>query len=185
MSSLGDPVCCPMARMSHIQLREPDGRDAGLLSDMGSQTFIQSYGSTLEPTQLAAYVTQAFSEERMALELKDPGIYYLLAWDQGQACAYAKLVPSHLPEALSLTQAIELKRLYVIPEYWGQRVGTRLMGALLDWASAHGCPNMWLRVWQKNARAIAFYQQWGFRHVGQEPYHVGDSSETVQLMVRP
>ena len=107
--------------------------------------------------------------------------------DQGQACAYAKLIPSRVPESLSrsLVQAIELKRLYVIPEYWGQGVGARLMEALLDWASAHDYPKLWLRVWQKNAQAIAFYQQWGFRPVGQEPYHVGDCSEIVQLMVRP
>ncbi|NQV33430.1 MAG: GNAT family N-acetyltransferase [Phycisphaeraceae bacterium] len=171
--------------MSQIRLKEPDGHDVRLLSELGAQTFIHAYASTLEPAQLAAYVAQAFSEARIAQELKDPGIYYLLALDQGQACAYAKLVPSDLPEVLSLIQAIELKRLYVIPEYWGQGVGTRLMETLLDWAFAHGHPNMWLRVWQKNVQAMSFYQRWRFRPVGQEPYHVGDCSEIVQLMVRP
>lgn len=171
--------------MSHIQLKEPDGHDVRLLSELGAQTFIHAYESTLEPTQLTAYVGQAFSQERIAQELKDPGTYYVLALDQGQACAYAKLVPSDVPEALLLTQAIELQRLYVIPEYCRQGVGTRLMETLLAWASAHEYANMWLRVWQKNVQAMSFYQRWEFRAVGQEPYHVGHCSEIVQLMVRP
>ena len=175
--------------MSQIRLKEPDGHDARLLSELGSQTFVQSYGCALEPAQLAAYVSQTFSKERIARELKDPAVYYLLAMDQDRACAYAKLIPSPVPESLfgslGSAEAIELKRLYVIPEYWNQGVGTQLMEALLDRASAHDHQSMWLRVWEKNVRAITFYQRWDFRHVGEEPYCVGDCSETVWLMVRP
>ena len=171
--------------MSCIRLTEPELADAQSLSELGSQTFVQSYECVLAREQLMAYVNQAFATERIVQELKDPGIFYLLVRDGERACAYAKLIPSEVPASLPLAQAIELKRLYVIPEYWRQGVGTRLMEALLDWASAHDYPHMWLRVWQKNARAIAFYQRWRFRPVGQEPYHVGDCCETVQLMVRP
>ncbi|MCF7975022.1 MAG: GNAT family N-acetyltransferase [Phycisphaerae bacterium] len=172
--------------MSQIRLKEPGWQDVRLLSTLGSQTFVESYGCALDAAQLDAYVTQAFAEARIAQELKDPTIYYLLAMDHDQACAYAKLIPSQVPQSLSLSpdRAIELKRLYVIPKYWGQGVGARLMEALLDWASAHDHQSMWLRVWEKNVRAITFYRQWDFRHVGQEPYCVGDCSETVWLMVR-
>jgi GNAT superfamily N-acetyltransferase len=175
--------------MSRIRLTEPDQRDVPILSELGSQTFVQSYGSALDAAQLSRYVLEAFSEVCIARELLDSDIHYLLAWDHDRACAYSKLMPSPVPESLSRSlcpaQAVELKRLYVIPEYWGQGVGATLMEALLDWASAHHYQSMWLRVWEKNERAIAFYQRWGFRHVGQEPYCVGNCSETVWLMVRP
>jgi GNAT superfamily N-acetyltransferase len=170
--------------MSGIRLTEPDRLDVRTLSELGSKTFIQSYGCALDPAQLAAYVTQTFAHTKIARELKDPDIYYLLARDQDLACAYAKLSLSAVPEALPLTRAIELKRLYVIPEYCGQGVGTRLMEALLAWTSQHDYPLLWLRVWLKNEPAIRFYERWKFRHVGQEPYHVGDCSETVLLMAR-
>ncbi len=171
--------------MCGIQLREPGQTDVQSLSALGSQTFIQSYARALAHEQLTAYVARAFGAARIAQELKDPRLFYMMACDGELVCAYAKLVPSKLPPSLPLTQAIELKRLYVLPEYWGRGVGTRLMESLLNWAFEHDYPNLWLRVWEKNAQAIAFYRRWEFRHVGDEPYHVGSCSETVHLMVRP
>ncbi|MCP4456311.1 MAG: GNAT family N-acetyltransferase [Planctomycetes bacterium] len=170
--------------MRDIRLTEPDCHDARILSELGSRTFIQAYGGALDPAQLAAYVGETFSHARMARELDDADIYYLLAYDQDRACAYAKLSRSAVPEALVLTRAVELKRLYVVPEYCGQGVGARLMEGLLAWTSRHAYPSLWLRVWQKNESAIRFYERRGFCQAGQEPYHVGDCSETVLLMVR-
>jgi GNAT superfamily N-acetyltransferase len=171
--------------MSRIRLAEPELADAQDLSDLASQTFVQSYESALPCDQLMAYVDEAFATERLVQEFKNPESLYLLAWDDARVCAYANLHPSDLPASLSLAHAVELKRLYVLPDYCGQGLGTRLMKALLDWTSHRGDPTLWLRVWERNESAIRFYEHWAFHHVAQEPYHVGHCSETVQLMVRP
>jgi ribosomal protein S18 acetylase RimI-like enzyme len=42
----------------------------------------------------------------------------------------------------------------------------------------------WLRVWEKNPRAIALYERYGFEITGSEPYHVGTMSETVLIMTK-
>ena len=171
--------------MSCIRLAEAELADAQRLSDLASKTFIQSYQRVLPREQLRGYVKEAFAAERIVQELRSPESLYLLAWDGTLACAYANLNPSDVPASLSLTRPIELKLLYVIPEYCGQGLGARLMEGLLDWASQMDYPTLWLRVWEKNEPAIRFYERWEFRHVGQEPYHVGHCSETVQLMIRP
>ncbi len=168
--------------MNPIRLTEPELNDIRVLAELGSQTFIQSYRDVLDQESLQTYTQQAFAAERIAQELEDPQVYYLLALDHQRACAYAKLIASPVPKPLSLQQAIELQRLYVIPQYWGRAIGTRLMETLLEWAHRHHYQHMWLRVWQENERAIAFYQRWNFRIVGQEPYVVGNCSETVWLM---
>ncbi len=170
--------------MNGIRLASPDLAEAQCLSDLASQTFVQSYESALPCDQLKAYVMQAFAPKRLVQEFQNPENLYVLAWDGARACAYANLAPSDVPASLSLTRAIELKRLYVLPDYWGQGLGTRLMEALLAWASGKDYPFLWLRVWEKNEPAIRFYERWEFRRIGQELYHVGRCSETVQLMVR-
>ncbi len=170
--------------MSGIRLAKPDLADAQCLSDLASQTFIQSYESALPCDQLRTYVMQVFAVKRLVQEFQNPENFFVLAWDSTRACAYVNLTSSDVPASLALTRAIELKRLYVLPDYWGQGLGTRLMEALLAWASGKDSPCLWLRVWEKNESAIRFYERWEFRHVGQELYHVGHCSETVQLMTR-
>jgi ribosomal protein S18 acetylase RimI-like enzyme len=74
--------------------------------------------------------------------------------------------------------------LYVLPEWIGKGIGTKLIKKSLGAALEGGYHSCWLRVWDGNERAIMFYRNWGFREVGSEAYYVGQCRETVVLMVR-
>jgi hypothetical protein len=39
-------------------------------------------------------------------------------------------------------------------------------------------------VWERNARAIAFYVKCGFRDVGSQPFLVGSDLQTDRVMAR-
>jgi ribosomal protein S18 acetylase RimI-like enzyme len=43
---------------------------------------------------------------------------------------------------------------------------------------------MWLQVWERNERAIAFYKRWGFEVVGVGSKELGNSTGTDLIMVR-
>jgi ribosomal protein S18 acetylase RimI-like enzyme len=43
---------------------------------------------------------------------------------------------------------------------------------------------MWLSVWQKNPRAIAFYQKWGFEIAGTATFTIGSDVQTDWIMGR-
>jgi len=45
--------------------------------------------------------------------------------------------------------------------------------AALDSAAAAGYSTLWRGVWDRNARAIAFYERWGFARVGSHPFQLG------------
>ena len=61
---------------------------------------------------------------------------------------------------------MELARFYVSRKFQGTGVAQQLLGIVLAHAELQGCPTLWLSVWQENARAIAFYNRWGFRTIG-------------------
>jgi len=170
--------------MGNIDITLACAEHAPKLAALGAQTFCQSYGSALDPKELKAYVDEAFSVRQIEKELADPNIHYCVASIADTICAYAKLAPSPGPESLKESNAIELTRLYVTSEYWGQGIGSRLMSKVIDVADTCGYQHMWLRVWQENHRAIDFYRQWEFTTVGKEPYYVGACSETVLIMVK-
>ena len=43
---------------------------------------------------------------------------------------------------------------------------------------------IWLGVWERNPRAIAFYEKCGFRDVGSQLFIVGSDPQTDRVMVR-
>ena len=51
-------------------------------------------------------------------------------------------------------------------------------------ARALGRATIYLAVWERNARAIAFYRKFGFREVGAQPFQLGKDTQTDQVMMR-
>ena len=68
--------------------------------------------------------------------------------------------------------------LYVAPEARGQRLGQRLVGALIDHARAQpGITVIELTVMAANAPALALYREFGFRRFGyqERAARIGDA----------
>ena len=80
---------------------------------------------------------------------------------------------------------MELKRLYVARAWHGQGVAQALMDAALDTARARGAQTLWLGVWERNPRAVAFYAKYGFVRVGEHTFVLGGDAQTDWLFARP
>jgi RimJ/RimL family protein N-acetyltransferase len=52
-----------------------------------------------------------------------------------------------------------------------------------DAAHELGGRTLWLGVWERNPRAIAFYEKCGFRDVGSHDFWVGNDCQTDRIMV--
>ena len=74
--------------------------------------------------------------------------------------------------------------MYAFREWHGRGIGEALMRACLDEARTAGYETIWLGVWEKNARALAFYRKWDFRAVGEHVFQLGSDAQTDILMER-
>jgi ribosomal-protein-alanine N-acetyltransferase len=63
------------------------------------------------------------------------------------------------------TQA-DVLTIAVRPAYWGQGIGSALLGALLDAARDRGCTEVFLEVRADNPRAHGLYRRRGFEELG-------------------
>ena len=59
------------------------------------------------------------------------------------------------------------------------------MRASLDAARSAGHRTIWLGVWERNARAISFYERWVFEKVGDHVFRLGSDDQTDLIMARP
>lgn len=133
---------------------------------------------------MAAYLASSFNLVRQTDELADPAATFLIAEVAGVAAGYAKLHASKPPEEIEGANPVELVRLYVSRDWLGRGVGEALMSACIDEARQAGHETIWLGVWQRNARAQAFYRKWKFRAVGEHPFQLGTDLQTDILMER-
>lgn len=174
------------APASAVVIRSATPADAAALASFGAAAFVETFAADNTPEDMAAYVAEAFGEATQREELADRSRIVLLAERNGELAGYAMLNDGRAPGATSvaLGNAMEIARLYSAQRWIGTGVGAALMQRCLDVAAARGRDWIWLGVWERNARAIAFYARWGFGDVGSQSFQLGADRQTDRIMAR-
>jgi GNAT superfamily N-acetyltransferase len=173
-----------MMNTDSIHIRTACLEDAQLLSDLGARAFYQAFSADNTAADMAAYLAGAFSPEKQADELANPASTFLLLETGGTPAGYAHLQKSQPPTCITGLKPVELCRFYLLQDWIGKGLGSRLMRACIDQAQGRGGDVLWLGVWQKNTRAIAFYQKWGFEIAGTQTFLLGSDLQHDFVMQR-
>lgn len=169
---------------SDIIIRAATSADAALLAELGAQTFYETFAAENTPENMTAYLASAFGPEIQAAELADPASRFFIAECGGVVIGYARLYAGEPPACIGDPEAAELQRIYVIQEWLKRGVGALLLQTCLREARAAGHQTIWLGVWERNPRAIAFYQRWEFEPVGTHVFQLGTEAQTDLLLRR-
>lgn len=171
-----------------IAIRRARAEDAEELSRLAEATFRDAFGGDNAADDMDRYVAEAFSPVQQAAEIADPNGAIFLAEHRDASGAelvgYTHLVAGPAPEAVSGPAPIELKRLYVARAWHGRNVAQALMDAALAEARARGGRTVWLGVWERNPRAVAFYAKYGFTRVGEHSFVLGADVQTDWVLAR-
>ena len=169
---------------SSIATRPARLDDAALLTELGASTFRESFESANTPDDFAAYVAATFGESVQREELEDESSTVFLAEREGEAVGYIMLREGRTPSCVASSEALEIARLYARKATLGTGVGATLMQRALSEAAGRGKDVVWLAVWERNARAIRFYEEWDFHPTGTQPFLLGTDLQTDLVMVR-
>jgi diamine N-acetyltransferase len=173
-----------MTEKPEIRVRRATVDDAHPLAQLGAQTFKETFEADNTAEDMAAYLASHFNLAQQTAELADDATTFLIAEVGGVPAGYAKLHAGQPTECIGGAEPIELVRLYVSREWLGRGVGEVLMRACLDEARGAGYKTIWLGVWERNARAQAFYRKWNFRSVGEHVFQLGADAQTDIVMER-
>lgn len=79
---------------------------------------------------------------------------------------------------------VEIKRMFVLPEFRGQRVAEQVLQALETWASEIGMTSCVLETGHKQPEAIRLYQRNGYQRIPNYGQYIGiDNSICMQKML--
>lgn len=95
----------------------------------------------------------------------EPGSTYVLATSDGEPVAYGGIRPAPALDA----HTIEIKRMWVHPDWRGAGLGSRMLRHLEGLAVTRGCARIVLDTNAVLAEAIAMYERFGYRSVERYP----------------
>ncbi|MCC7095862.1 MAG: GNAT family N-acetyltransferase [Thermomonas sp.] len=152
--------------------------DAAVLAELGTATFVETFGHLYAPTDLQAFLEESHSIAAYEQVLADASGYALwIAECDGRAIGYAQAGPCGLPHTDVRPEDGEIKRLYLRREAQSGGVGRALMDAAMAWLLHDGPRTLWLSVWSENFGAQRFYARYGFAFVGEYEFIVGDQRD--------
>jgi GNAT superfamily N-acetyltransferase len=159
--------------------------DAPWLAELAERTFRETYAAHNTPANMERYVAEHFSPEHQTAELADPRLITLVAEVEGRPAGYAQLGRTPAPACVAGPAPVEILRFYVDRPWHGQGVAASLMEAAAGAAADFGGRTLWLGVWERNARAIAFYRKSGFAEVGNQAFILGTDHQRDLVLARP
>jgi diamine N-acetyltransferase len=166
------------------QVREATTEDALLIADLSRTTFHDTFAADNKEEDMRLFLDEQFTRGRLMLEVGRPEHRFYLAYEGKEPVGYLKLRYGKIPEGLPAASALEIARLYAVKAYLGKGVGSLLMQLALTQARDEGYDAIWLGVWERNPRAIAFYEQWGFAKFSEVDFLLGNDVQRDWLMWR-
>jgi ribosomal protein S18 acetylase RimI-like enzyme len=166
--------------------------DIDEVADVARRTFPLACPPSATPDNIVAFIEANLSPARFAEYLAAADRAVLVARDGGDApiVGYAMLIrgvpdDADVQRAVTLRPAVELSKIYVLPDSHGGAVSAALMQAGLGYARDVDAKSVWLGVNEENQRAQRFYAKHGFTITGTKTFQLGARIEHDFVMVRP
>jgi diamine N-acetyltransferase len=167
-----------------ITVRRGRSDDASALAAFAARTFVEAYPEVDEGV-LRRFAAREMTVEATAAALRDPGVAVHLAFVEDRFAGYATLRRGEPPPPVAARSPVELQRIYVDVPWHGLGVAGLLVATAIEQARTWGGDVLWLGVWERNPRAIRFYEKHGFRPAGSVAFELEGLVQRDLVMARP
>ncbi|TDZ76929.1 Protease synthase and sporulation negative regulatory protein PAI 1 [Mycobacteroides salmoniphilum] len=168
-----------------IQVRSATAADSAEVAAVAARTFPLACPASSTPENIAAFIAANLSTNNFDQYIREHRV--LVARENDAIVGYAMLVDGvaedpDVQRAVTMRPAMQLSKMYVLPEFHQAGVAGALMTAALTDAAARGATGVWLGVNQENERAQRFYAKHGFNRSGTKTFQVGERVENDYVM---
>ena len=169
-----------------VTLRAAEPKDVEAIASLGARVFSASFGYSLPPSDLDAYIKSAYSISTITSDLSNPNIDTTVAVDaHDHVVGFSQLTRGTTEPCLAENEkTIELQRLYVSEDYHGAGVGRKLVESVEELARQGGFVTIWLGVWEENLGAQKVYEKLGYRKVGDHDFKMGECVQTDWILTK-
>ena len=152
------------------------------LQEIGRKTFSETFSENNTEESMNEYLESSFSTEKLITELNDKNSEFYFAKINDEIIGYLKLNIGSSQTEIKDDNALEIERIYVSKDFHGKKIGQILYEKAIEIASQKKVDYVWLGVWEKNLRAINFYQKNGFIEFDKHIFRLGNEEQTDIMM---
>lgn len=168
--------------MKRITIKEVAKAELLQLQEIGRQTFAETFSSENSEEDMAHYLQEKFSLEKLASEIADKNSDFYFALLDERVLGYLKVNFGPSQTEIKDENSLEIERIYVLRDFHGKKVGQLLYDKAINIAREKGVDYVWLGVWEENPRAINFYRKNGFVAFDKHIFKLGNDEQTDILM---
>lgn len=168
--------------MENIKIEKVAIEQIDHLQSIGKKTFSQTFSSTNTEENMAKYLEEGFSVQKLTKEFNNPDSEFYFALADSAIVGYLKINFGKSQTELQDSSSLEIERIYVLNEFHGKKVGQLLYEKAISIAKKQSSNYVWLGVWEENKRALKFYEKNGFKPFDKHIFKLGDDEQTDIMM---
>ncbi len=165
-----------------IRLKHCKEKNLAQLVKISKETFSNAFESDNDPNDFKSYLNSAFSENTLLDQLRNKNSLFYFVYLAKTLVGYFKINEFEAQSDIKEAKGLELERIYVLEEYQGKQIGLQVLEKVTSLAKQKNKTYIWLGVWERNIRAIKWYQNNSFKKFGTHPYFIGADKQTDWLM---
>jgi ribosomal protein S18 acetylase RimI-like enzyme len=166
------------------RIRRAVDDDALALAVLAETTFRGAFAESNSAANIQLHCAAHYGQALQLAEIRESNRETWFAEAGGRLVAYLQLRLNAVSPLIPGERPGEIQRFYVHVSHHGAGLAHELMAHVLARSAAAGAAALWLGVWERNPRAIAFYRKWEFEVVGEHIFRLGDDPQRDLVMRR-
>jgi diamine N-acetyltransferase len=166
------------------EIKKCSRTDLLTLQEISQETFNETFKDENSPENMMAYLEKAFNLKQLEKELSNKNSQFFFVYFNDEVAGYLKININNAQSEEMGEESLEIERIYVKNKFQGHGLGKDLLNKAIETAMDLNKEKIWLGVWEKNEKAIAFYKKMGFVQTGAHSFYMGDEEQTDFIMVK-
>jgi len=158
-----------------IQIIKANIEHSELIAKIGKQSFLESHGNSASTDDINRYILKTYNKTAICKEFENPKIQYHIIYFNYKVAGFSKIELNTSNKDINDLNVTKLDRLYLLKEYYGQKLGSKLFDFNIQLSKKHAQKGIWLAVWLENQRAINFYTKKKFKIVGEYNFKISET----------
>ena len=170
--------------MTQLEWRPCTIKDVDVLRAVSIETFTDTFASQNTAEDLADYLAEAYNYEQLSEELRNEESLFFFLQVNKEIVGYLKLNTGQAQTETIQPHSLEVERIYIRSKYKRKGYGSEGIKKAEQVAKMLHKTSLWLGVWEKNDRALAFYASQGFNKVGSHSFFMGEDKQTDFILLK-
>lgn len=168
--------------MINVEITKVEASELIALQAISRKTFEEAFSADNSEEDMSLYLTDSLSIEQLQKEFDKQHSAFYFAKVEDEIAAYLKVnYYQEMVEGIDY-KALEIERIYVLKKFQGNKIGQLLFNKALELGKSFGANKLWLGVWEKNYKAIVFYEKNGMLAYDRKKFVLGTDIQTDILM---